>query len=277
MRLKSEKMSASKRMSALLLAAGATLVLGAGPAFADAVQLNYSVNHSKYGNIGTFANTVDTEGQDATVTTNLNIQVKFLGIPAYRQKAQRVEKWQGDRLVFLHSVTDTNGKSVAVDGVAKGGQFQVTTPSGTAMAPANVRVANPWSPKLMNGDMILGADDGTLSRMQITPGQTTMIATSNAGMSSGQTVAANGWIPVKEYTIDLTGAGEHYDVWFDNSGTPVKFDKVDKNGTVTFTLNSKTPVAPLIASAEAHNASIAMAQPQQTPPAEIIPGPDETP
>lgn len=237
MRLKSETKSASTKGTLLACAALAAIVLGAAPAFADAYQLDYQVHHSKYGNVGNYTNVVDSQGPNTTVTTKLNIKVSFLGISAYHQTAQRVERWQGDRLVYLHSLTNTNGKPVEVDGVARGDHFQVTSPSGSQEAPAMVRVANPWSPKLMNGEMIITADDGSVTNMQISPAQDTMVEV--GGMQ----------VPVKQYDIDLNGQNEKYQVWFDNTGTAVKFDKIDKDGTVTFTLNSKTPVNPQVAAA----------------------------
>jgi hypothetical protein len=242
MRLRSQIKSHSMKNIVLAIATLAG-VLGAGPAFADAYRLNYQVHHSKYGNVGSYTNIVDTQGPNTTVTTNLSIKVGFLGISAYHQTAHRVEKWQGDRLMSLQASTTTNGKPVEVSGVAEGDHFQVTTPDGSKEAPATVRVANPWSPKLMNGEMILTPDDGTLTNMQISPAQDTVVEV--AGMQ----------VPAKQYDIDLAGLNEKYQVWFDNSGTAVKFDKSDKDGTVTFTLNSKTPVNPLVAEAGAPEAA----------------------
>lgn len=242
MRLKSQIKSASTTNIILAIATVAG-VLGAGPAFAETYQLDYQVHHSKYGNIGDYTNTVDMQGPNTTVTTKLNIKVSFLGISAYRQSAQRIERWQGDRLVYLHSLTNTNGKPIEVDGVAKGDHFQVTTPDGSKEAPPTVRVANPWSPKLMNGEMIITADDGAVTNMQISPAQDTMVEV------GGTQIAA------KQYDIDLSGENEKYQVWFDNTGTAVKFDKIDKDGTVTFTLNSKTPVNPQVAAAGAPGAT----------------------
>lgn len=217
----------------------AGVIWGASPALAEAYRLDYTVNHSKYGNIGTYTNVVNTQGQDTTVTTNLNIQVKVLGITAYRQTANRVEKWNGDRLVSLHSITNTKGKPVEVDGVAQGDHFVITTPAGSEQAPADVRVSNPWSPAVISGSEIVTPDDGAVAKMQINGPQSTMVQ------------VASSTEPAKQYDINLPSLGEQYNVWFDGSGTPVKFDKVDKSGTVTFTLQSKTPVSPQVASAQA--------------------------
>jgi hypothetical protein len=242
MRLTTEIMSGQFSRTGFLVAVTAALALGAAPAFADTYRLDYSVSHSKYGNIGTYSNTVDTQGQSTTVTTKLNVEVKIIGITAYHQTAQRVEKWDGGRLVYLHALTTTNGKASEVDGVAQGNRFQVTTAKGPAEAPATLRVANPWSPVVLNGDTIVTPDDGTISKVQISAPQDTNVAVGNAS------------VPAKLYNIDLVGANRRYQVWLDNSGTPVKFDLIEDGSTVTFSLNSKTPVTPLVASAEAQSA-----------------------
>ena len=118
MRLKHNDASVSAKTLGLSVAIAAGLMCSTAPAFADTVRLDYSVSHSKYGHIGSFSNTIDTEGQNTTVTTNENIAVKVIGITAFRQQAQRVEKWNGDKLTYFHAVTNINGKSTTVDGAA---------------------------------------------------------------------------------------------------------------------------------------------------------------
>ena len=241
-----------KTASIGLVVAAAT-AWGAGPALADAYKLEYSVNHSKYGNIGTYTNIVDKEGPNATVKTNLNVRVKVLGISAYSQSADRVEKWNDGRLVYLHSTTTTNGKPMEVDGVAQGDHLQITTTKGTQEAPATAKVSNPWSPAVLNGNMIITPDDGTVSRMQISGPQGTSV------QAGGTSEAA------KEYTIDLPDLKKQYQVWFDDSGTPVKFDMIGDGSTVTFTLQSKTPVNAVVANAQAQNPEIEIAAKKQNP------------
>ena len=245
----------SLKCAGIGLVVAAATAWGAGPALADAYRLDYSVNHSKYGHIGNYTNTVDQEGQSATVKTNLNLKVKVLGISAYSQSADRIEKWNDGHLVYLHSTTTTNGKPVEVNGVAQGDHFQVMTPRGTEMAPPNVKVSNPWSPVVLNGNMIITPDDGMVTNMQISAPQETVVQ------------VAGGSVPTKEYNIDLPDLKKQYQVWFDNSGTPVKFDLVDGSNTVTFTLQSKTPVNPVVANAQALNPQIEIAakKPAQSP------------
>ncbi len=253
------------RKTGLLLAVTAGLALSTAPAFAEAYQLDYKVSHSKYGNIGTYSNIVDVEGPTTTVTTKLDIQVRFIGITAYRQTAERVEKWQNGHLVFLHGLTTTNGKPSEVNGTAQGDHVQITTAKGAEEAPANVRVANPWSPLVLNGDTIVTPDDGTISKVQVSAPQDTTVATGNSS------------VPAKLYNIDLVGLKKSYQVWLDNSGTPVKFDMAGDEGTVTFTLQSKTPVNPVVASSAAQTASLAMAMPGEASHSDSVPGASDTP
>ena len=225
----------SRRLSVFLCVLLAGLWAVSHAASAETYQLTYKITHSKYGNIGTYSNTIDTNGPNTTVTTQSNIVVKVLGIVAHRQSSQRVERWNGDRLVYFHSVSSVNGKQTTVDGTSQGDHFAVTTPSGMTMAPALIRVANPWSPKLMTGDTILAPDEGTVEKVQMAPAQDTMVSI------NGQDVAA------KLYDIGFMGIKKHCQVWFDSSGIPVKFTQTDSDGTVTFTLTIQKPGNDLVA------------------------------
>ena len=225
-------MNLKKQILPSVLALAAGLAVTAAPAYAEAYRLDYSVSHSQYGNIGTYSNTIETDGQNTTVLTRSNIAVRVMGIvTAYRQTAERTEKWIGDRLVSLLAATEINGKKTEVHGTAEGDHFQIKTANGNAAEPALVRVANPWSSKLMNGDTIITPDDGAASKVEITAGQDTVVKLAKADVSA------------KPYDIDLLGTRKHYHVWFDDAGIPVMFDMADASGTVTFTLNSKTQVS----------------------------------
>src|SRR2546423_8536200 len=119
MRLKHEFASQSVKTLGLSVAIAAGVLWGAAPAFAQTSRLDYSIQHSKYGHIGNYSNTIDPEGQNTTVPTTENIPVKVLGITAHRQSAQRVDKWNGDHLVAFHAMTTINGQQTPVEGLAQ--------------------------------------------------------------------------------------------------------------------------------------------------------------
>ena len=62
-------------------------------------QLRYRVRHSVFGNIGTYANLVQSPGDMTTVKTNAHFLVTMLGVGLHREDAERTERWQGGRLM----------------------------------------------------------------------------------------------------------------------------------------------------------------------------------
>jgi len=212
-------------------------VLFASPEGAAAAQyrLDYRATHSVYGDIGTYSNVIETDGDTTTVTTTLDIKVSILGVVAYRRAAHRVETWMGDRLVDFQATSHLNGKAIVLSGAAQGDKFVLTLPNGKASAPASVRVANPWTRNNLNGDTVLSPDDGAIRKARLT----------DAGEMSVMIQAQN--IRVHEYDVALVGTAKHYQVWFDTMGTPVMFRVFDSDGVCTFTLNGPRPSDVLLA------------------------------
>lgn len=186
-------------------------------------QLVYNVEHSKYGRIGTYINTIEHRGETTNITTNAKLAVSVLGVNLYRQDISRREIWRGNRIVHFHGVTTENGKTVELIGKAEGDHFALTTPSGTTTAPADVRLANPWSRQAVDGDMIITPDKGQLEMVMLSSKQH---ETLNIGQRQVLT----------EHTQVLRGGGPgRYDVWLDDKGTPIQF-RVVGDDTITFTL-----------------------------------------
>jgi hypothetical protein len=123
------------------------------PAWSAASErLVYRVQHPRYGNIGTYSNAVEKAGNVTIVTTEAHILVSVLGVVLYRQDIARQERWNADRLVAFHGVTTVNGKSIELTGSADGDRFVLMSPDGPIVAPASVRIANPWSAEVLHGD-----------------------------------------------------------------------------------------------------------------------------
>ncbi len=64
---------------------------GTGPAGSGTAPL-YPVQHPKYGDVGTYTNTIEKAADSTTVSTQGRIKVSVLGIPVYRQSFDRVER-----------------------------------------------------------------------------------------------------------------------------------------------------------------------------------------
>src|SRR4029079_12054066 len=112
-------------------------------------------------------NTIEHQGDTTNVTTNAKLAVSVLGVNMYRQDISRRETWKGDRIIDFHGITTENGKTVELNGKAEGDHFAVTTPEGKTNAPADVRLANPWSREALDGDMMLTPDRGKLESVRV--------------------------------------------------------------------------------------------------------------
>ena len=210
--------------------------LAGGQALAEgSAQFVYRVNHSVFGDIGTYANTVEPSRDGITVKTRAHFEVKMLGVRMHREDAERTEHWQGNRLVLFHSVTDKGDGPVEVNGEARGNSFVITSPQGTITAPWSVHPANPWSSNFLHSNTMMRPDSGKLEQVRIGSGQETAVKIDNAT------------IPAVKYEID---GSTKYTVWLDSRGVPVEFVVNDDTGKVTFTLAKCTGCNPELSQLE---------------------------
>ena len=207
-----------------------------GQALAEgSAQFVYRVNHSVFGDIGTYANTVEPSRDGITVKTRAHFEVKMLGVRMHREDAERTEHWQGNRLVSFHSVTDKGDGPMEVNGEARGNSFVITSPQGTITAPWSVHPANPWSSNFLQSNTMMRPDSGKLEQVRIGSGQETAVKIDNAT------------IPAVKYEID---GSTKYTVWLDSRGVPVEFVVNDDTGKVTFTLAKCTGCNPELSQLE---------------------------
>jgi hypothetical protein len=193
------------------------------------MQLTYRVTHSTFGNIGTYTNTIEPgAGGTTTVQTQVHLQVKMLGVTIHREDAQRIERWQGNRLISFSGVTSKGEGLVRVQGEARGNGFVINSPQGTVTAPATVHPANPWSANFLASDTMMRPDSGRIERVRIIGGEETVVPIDG------------GSVRARKYEVDGDG---HYTVWIDRQGVPVQFVADDGGGKVTFTLASCTGCA----------------------------------
>jgi hypothetical protein len=205
--------------------AGVMLVGGLGSAARAMAEspreLVYDVKHSVFGDIGTYSNLIERTGSVITIKTAAHFLVKAMGIGLHREDAQRVEQWQGDRLIFFHGVTIKNGETTEVTGKAAGNNFVINSPNGTVTAPADIKPANPWSRRSIESNEMMRVDNGKVEKVSVSGGGQT-----NVNVAGASTTA-------KEY--DITGSTK-YKVFIDNHDVPVMFVVDDDSGQVTFTL-----------------------------------------
>ena len=213
---------------AIALASGVVVAEGFASASSAAetpTRMVYRVQHSKYGDVGTYTNMIEKNADTTTVNTQGRIKVSFLGIPAYSQAFDRVERWQGSRLVNFHGVTTDNGKRIEVTGIVDGDHFVVTTPTGTVSAPANVKLANPWSDALLSADTIVTPEEGSVEKVSVSGGESAPLTINGRS------------IDTRHYQIQRQGGPKRFEVWLDGEGIPVRFADVSPTETITFNLS----------------------------------------
>jgi hypothetical protein len=183
--------------------------------------LAYKAVHAKYGDIGTYSNTIAVKDGVTTVTNQVRLRVRVLGITAHREEGDRTEQWKDGRLIAFQGITMVNGDRTEVRGEAKGDAFSVTTPSGTVDAPANIRLSNPWSDNFIGATSMMAIDSGRIQSMSVRAGEKASVKVGGA--------------PVESLRFDIVSKPP-YQVWLDENRVPVMFNVDDESGIVTFTL-----------------------------------------
>ena len=211
----------------------ALIGLSAAPIAANASPRTYSytISHPVYGAIGTYSRTIDDAGGDTRAVSRLRVAVKVLGIVAHRENADQTEVWRGKRLESFSSATTTNGRLLNVSGEARGNQFMVTTPLGTAAAPADVAASDPWSLNRMGPGVVVSIKSGRLDKVDVTGGETETVTLHGASASA------------RHYHVSTAAQANKWEVWIDAHGVPIKFRSAEKGGVVDFTLVSPAPQA----------------------------------
>lgn len=211
---------------ALAAFAAAFTALQHGPVLAAGQVYEYRIEHPKYGDIGTYTNTVEQNGDSTDVRTDLRVAVRFLGFVLFRQEATRIEHWQKDRLISFTGTTETNGDKIEVRGEARGAQFVVVTPTGTYTAPANVHPSNPWSPQVLNTDVMMSTKTGKVENVRVIP-------------SGEEPVTFNG-VPMRLHRYEIISDKDQL-VWLDDRGVTVAMRSPENGVPVDFVLKSNSP------------------------------------
>lgn len=198
----------------------AAAALAALPVRAAETVYRYHVEHAQYGDIGTYQNIIETDGEHAQIRSELHIAVKLLGIVVHREDGTRLEEWQGNRLVRFESSTTTNGTAIHVHGEATRNGFVVTRPDGSVVtAPADVHPSNPWSAKVLDTDVMLSTDNGRVEKVSVAGGPFAPVTFDGKEMTLRR--------------FDIVGT-KHQAVWLDRSGVPVAFRTTHDGQAVDF-------------------------------------------
>ena len=185
----------------------------------------YQAHMSPYGNIGVYRNSIKTNGDEKTITTDAKIKVSLMGVVLYSLNISRIERQIADRIVYFRGVTTENDKPKLVEGKAVGQNFVITSPSGSVTAPGTIRASDPWSAGASGTKIVFMPDTGAVVGVRTSGGERVALATDSGGS-----------VWVNHYQIDTVDGTEKYELWLDEQQTPIKFSIADQDGTAIFTL-----------------------------------------
>lgn len=206
---------------ALAIVCAAPAGEGRVEAFAGDGTFRYRVVHPEHGEIGTYTNVVRRQGDQTSVRTRIDIEVKVAFVTAHNLEAERSETWSGDRLVRYTSTTRKNGEDIRVEGRADGQRFLIEGPAGRIVAPPSVAPTNAWSKRILDANVVMASESGRLYRTSVSGG-------------GRETLEIDGEeVSTRHFRMQ---ADTTYDIWFDDRGRVVRFTTVNDGDTVAFLL-----------------------------------------
>lgn len=204
---------------AMLLLAGmpagafATNDLAYGPALSFAAVRNGQT-------IGHHGLTFRRDGAQLTVSTSIELAVKFMGFTAYRYTHRAQEVWSGDVFQSLAAETDDNGKKFSVR-IGRGAahldvERKVRAETLRASLPLQLLPSSHWNVRQVRQSALVNTQDGTEARIRVSILGRETIATATARIDATR----------YRYEGDIK-----MDQWFDDSGRWVKMSFVASDGS----------------------------------------------
>lgn len=155
--------------------AGGAAALVLNPAWAGQPSLLASVPQRRlvfdvYGldqNIGSHEVTIDGSADSFVVRSEVDIDVRALGLSLYTYRHSGVETWRQDRLFAFASKTVGDERSEKVVGKATKRGFEVRGRKGLVVAPAGIMVGSFWTERIMAQTVVLDPQKGTLEKQVV--------------------------------------------------------------------------------------------------------------
>ncbi|MBV8167148.1 MAG: hypothetical protein JO021_10170 [Alphaproteobacteria bacterium] len=205
----------------------AILLVAAGAARAE--TYSYTIQHPTFGDIGSYVDRIERTQEGMRIETTVHIAVRALGIVVHREDAQRSQEWHNGRLIRFEGVTTTNGNALAIHGEARGDHFVVDSPNGTATAPADVVLSDPWQAtrSRMGGGsaVMLSTKTGKIETVHSSGGDAAMLSVHGVD------------VPARHYVY---ATNKQQDVWLSERGIPLQFRTVENGTPIDFTLSRES-------------------------------------
>lgn len=180
-----------------------TLLLAGGPASAASATRRLVLFRGD-SRIGEQQLTVRRSGAEVAVETDIDIDVRLIGLPVYSYRLSARETWSNGALTSLTAETDDNGTEHFVEATGAGGRVEVRGSEFSGTVEGNPATTSYWSPAFLDRPVWISTQDG----------RPLDVRARNAGQvrfptASGETVAATRW--------QIAGGIDGLDLYYDDA------------------------------------------------------------
>ncbi|MEO1660479.1 MAG: DUF6134 family protein [Pseudomonadota bacterium] len=158
-----------------------------------------------------------------TVTTDVDLQVKFGPITAFRYRLDSIETWVDGQLNSLNGRSNSDGRKANVTGNLVNAGFQVDSTEYNGVLPGTVIPSSHWNRMQVYQDRMLSTETGEVLDIEVeTIGPDTV-------MVDGEEVEATHYRLSSDLTVDL---------WYDQQSRWVKLAFEVRGQDIEYVLNA---------------------------------------
>lgn len=183
----------------------------------------YTIRHATLGQIGTHVATFRQRGDDTVVDVKIDLDVRLAFVRLYRFVSTGREVWRDGRLVELETVTNDDGRRIAVSAHAVGDKLVVDGPGGRTVTEPDPNTTHLWNASHLMVSQLVEPTSGNVYRVDI------------ADRGEERIVALNRWVTSHKYAISGEVEG---DLWYADDGTWLQFDFRKHGSTLRLALAS---------------------------------------
>jgi hypothetical protein len=159
---------------------------------------------------------------ELTVTTDVDLDVKFGPITAFKYRLDSVERWVDDQLVSLNGICNNDGKKAKVSAEAEAGMLSVASSEFNGDVATTIIPSSHWNILQMYQDRMISTESGQLLDINVeTVGRDTVMVGNTA-------VDATHYRLKSDINVDL---------WYDDQSRWVKLTFETKGQNIEYVLN----------------------------------------
>lgn len=162
------------------------------------------------------------EAGELTVTTDVDLQVKFGPITAFRYRLDSVEQWSDGQLIGLNGTSNSDGRKARVSASAENGKLLVDSTKFDGVLPLTTIPSSHWNRSQVYQDQMLSTETGEVLDIDVeTLGEDTVWV-------AGEAVQATHYRLKSDLTVDL---------WYDSQSRWVKLAFEVRGQDIEYVLN----------------------------------------